>query len=186
MEGDVGAIDAEEPRDLRMQGARTLRADPDLDRFAVRTDRCRRIQRLHLGVINVAGAVLAAIGFRGAAQCRLDVALTGIDRTPAALVARNPLEVFERLLAIEMGARRISAPGDIQQVFCRLRRLDTRSDDADALRQPHDVGDARGPAELWRHPPSAGVRRDRATAARRRRPCREPGRPCRILRRRLP
>src|SRR6202035_5187941 len=107
-----------------------LGAGPDLGRFAVGTDRSGRVHRLHLGVIDVTGAVLAAIDLGGARKRSLGVALFRIDDTGAALVASDGGELLERAFAVVMGAGRVR-PVHLEQGLGGLRALDRIADDAD-------------------------------------------------------
>ncbi len=142
VQGDLRALDLEQLRDRVQQPARRLGAGPDLGRLAVGADRGGRVHRLHLGVIDVARAVFAAIHLGGACHRGLGVAVLGIDDPGAALVAADGGELLERALAVVVSARRIR-PGDLEQVLGGLRALDRVADDADTFRQLHHVGDAR-------------------------------------------
>jgi hypothetical protein len=152
VEDDVRPVDAQQSGNLGMQSARSLGADPDLDRHAIRSDCGCRVQRLHLRVIHIPSAIFATVYFCGAAQGGLDVAVLLIDRALAALVARDHGELFKRALAVQMRPRRIRAPCDLEQVFGGLGGLDARSKHTDAFRQLHDVDDARN---LPRRQPSS-------------------------------
>ena len=139
---DLGALGLQDAGDAVEEAGCRLGADPKLGRFAVGADGGGRVHRLHLRVIDVARAIFAAEHALGARHRRLGVALVLVRHAVAVLVAADRREILERLLAVEMRARRI-APGHLEQVLGGLRCFDGRADDADAFRQLHDVGDAR-------------------------------------------
>jgi hypothetical protein len=72
VQGDVGALRPKQAS--HVQSRRALGTGPDLDRLAVGADGSGGVHRLHLGVVNVAGAVFAPVDSGGAAHRRLGVA----------------------------------------------------------------------------------------------------------------
>src|SRR5580700_1983310 len=139
---DVGALGLQDAGDAVEQAGRRLGADPKLGRFSVGGHGGGGVHRLHLRVVDVARAIFAAEHALGARQRRLGVAFVLVSYAVASLVAADGRKILERLLAVEMRTRRV-APGDLQQALGRLRAFDRGADDADALRQFYDVGDAR-------------------------------------------
>ena len=129
---DFRAFGLQHARDAVEEAGRRLGADPQLGRFAVGGHRGGRVHRLHLRVVDVARAIFAAEHALGASQRRLGVALVLVSHAVASLVAAYCRKILERLLAIEMRARRV-APGHLQKVLGRLRSFDRGADDADAF-----------------------------------------------------
>ena len=158
---DFATVDVEEAGDLRVQARRPLGAGPDLHRLAVGRNRGGGVQGLHLSVIDVAGAVIAAEHLGRFAHGPARVAGAPERHAFLAEVAADRRQFIEPALAVVMRTGRV-APGDLEQVLRRLGRLDTRADDADTFRQFHDVGHARdlaGTRVIDRDRRAAGVGR---------------------------
>jgi hypothetical protein len=74
VEGDVCPLRLQQAGHLVVHVGRTLGSRPDLDRLAVGADGGGGVHRLHLGVIDIAGAVFAPVDLGGALQGSLGVA----------------------------------------------------------------------------------------------------------------
>src|SRR5215471_8718957 len=142
MQGDTGSVYPQETGDLVVQVGGALGPGPDLDGLAVGTDGRGGVHRLHLGVVQIAGAVFTPVDLDSAAHRRLGVANAFIRHAFAALVAPDGGELLERPLAVVMRAWSI-APGDLEPVLGALGRLDAGSNHADAFGQLYDICDAR-------------------------------------------
>src|SRR5215467_10465332 len=129
---ELRAVGLQQRSGLVEEASRALRARPDLRRLAVHTHRSGGAQRLHLGVIDITRAVLAAEHARCLGHGSLGVTGLLVRHALTALVATDRRELLERAFAVMLRTRRIT-PGDLEQRFGGLRRFDAGADDADAI-----------------------------------------------------
>src|SRR5262249_31138764 len=142
MQRELRAVGLQQRSGLVEEASRALRARPDLRRLAILAHRSGGAQGLHLGVVDVTRAILAAEHTRRLGHGSLGVAGFLVGHALAAPVAADRRELLERTLAVMLRTRRI-APGDLEERLGGLRRLDTGADDADAIGKLHHVSDAR-------------------------------------------
>ena len=181
VEGDVGALGLQQAGDLVVHVGRALGAGPDLDRLAVGTDRGGGVHRLHLGVIDVAGAVFAPVDLGGAPHRGLGVA-DGFVRYAARLLSR-PITANSSSAARCRVARPALAPVTLSRFLaaCVASTLVPTTPTPSGSFKMSVTPATSGPVC---HPPFQACRPDRAIATPRHRPSQGPGRPWRTWRHR--